>query len=54
MYTKKHKNATTLTIKQTGFGKAERQTHTEEEQAELREARHEALAAQRDKVWMAQ
>lgn len=37
-------------FRQTGFGKEERQTLTDEEQAEKREEKHQALSAQRDKV----
>lgn len=35
---------------QSGFGKEERQTLTDEEQAAKREERNQALSAQRDKV----
>lgn len=37
-------------VHQAGFGKEERQTLTDEEQAEKREEKHQALSAQRDKV----
>lgn len=39
-----------LVFAQTGFGKEERQTLTDEEQAARREEKHLALSAQRDKV----
>lgn len=39
-----------LVLGQSGFGKEERQTLTDEEQAAKREERHQALSAQRDKV----
>ena len=40
----------TFDIEQSGFGKADKQLYTDEEQAAKRMEQHDALSAQRDKV----